>query len=49
MDLSRFDAVPLIVFIATKEMNYGTETDGRIPPRCGAYSADERAGAETGG
>ena len=22
--LSRFDAVPLIVFIATKEMNYGT-------------------------
>ena len=31
LDLSRFDAAPLIAFIATKEMNYGTETDGRIP------------------
>ena len=31
MDLSRFDAAPLIAFPATKEMNYGTETDGRIP------------------
>lgn len=31
MDLSRFDAAPLIAFTATKEMNYGTETDGRIP------------------
>ena len=30
MDLSRFDAAPLIAFTATKEMNYGTETDGRI-------------------
>ena len=27
MDLSRFDAAPLIAFTATKEMNYGTETD----------------------
>ncbi|MEM7602955.1 MAG: UvrD-helicase domain-containing protein [Verrucomicrobiota bacterium] len=31
VDLSRFDAAPLIAFIATKETNYGTETDGRIP------------------
>ncbi len=30
-DLSRFDAAPLIAFIATKETNYGTETNGRIP------------------
>jgi hypothetical protein len=30
MDLSRFDAARLIAFTATKEMNYGTETDGRI-------------------
>jgi len=28
MDLSRFDAAPLIAFIATKETDYGTETDG---------------------
>ena len=28
LDLSRFDAAPLIAFTATKEMNYGTETDG---------------------
>lgn len=27
VDLSRFDAAPLIAFSATKEMNYGTETD----------------------
>jgi 1-acyl-sn-glycerol-3-phosphate acyltransferase len=31
MDLSRFDAAPLIAFIAAKETNYGNETDGRIP------------------
>ena len=31
MDLSRFDAAPLIAFTATKETDYGTETDGRIP------------------
>ncbi|WP_272010402.1 hypothetical protein [Roseovarius sp. ZX-A-9] len=31
MDLSRFDAAPLIAFIAARETNYGTETDGRIP------------------
>ena len=31
LDLSRFDAAPLIAFIATKETNYGNETDGRIP------------------
>jgi len=37
LDLSRFDAAPLIAFTATKEIDYGTETDGRIPQRCGAY------------
>lgn len=31
VDVSRFDAAPLIAFIAAKEMNYGIETDGRIP------------------
>ncbi|SLN64961.1 hypothetical protein PSJ8397_03404 [Pseudooctadecabacter jejudonensis] len=31
LDLSRFDAAPLIAFTAIKETNYGTETDGRIP------------------
>lgn len=31
LDLSRFDAAPLIAFTATKETDYGTETDGRIP------------------
>ena len=31
LDLSRFDAAPLIAFTAAKEMNNGTETDGRIP------------------
>ncbi|PYG25655.1 hypothetical protein C8N36_12742, partial [Pelagimonas varians] len=36
MDLSRFDAAPLIAFTATKETDYGTETYGRISPRCGA-------------
>ncbi|MFT6913376.1 MAG: hypothetical protein ACJAQW_001986, partial [Paracoccaceae bacterium] len=40
MDLSRFDAAPLIAFTATKEMNYGTETDGRIPQGCGGYCTD---------
>jgi len=28
MDLPQFDAARLIAFPATKEMNYGTETDG---------------------
>jgi hypothetical protein len=28
VDLSRFDAAPLIAFTATKETDYGTETDG---------------------
>jgi hypothetical protein len=28
VDLSRFDAAPLIAFIAAKETDYGTETDG---------------------
>lgn len=33
LDLSRFDAAPLIAFTATQEMNDWTETDGRISPR----------------
>ena len=49
LDLSRFDAAPLIAFTATKETDYGTETDGRIPPRCGAYCADQWADAQAGG
>jgi hypothetical protein len=43
MDLSRFDAAPLIAFTATKEIDYGTETDGRIPQGCGAYRTDQWA------
>ena len=31
LDMSRFDATPLIAFIAAKETDYGNETDGRIP------------------
>ena len=31
LDVLRSDAAPLIAFIATKETNYGTEMDGRIP------------------
>ncbi|MGR3628626.1 MAG: hypothetical protein ACU0BP_05070, partial [Sulfitobacter sp.] len=46
VDLSRFDAAPLIAFTAPKETDYGTETDGRIPPRCGAYRTDEWADAQ---
>jgi hypothetical protein len=30
MDLSRFDAAPLIAFTATKETDYGTATNRRI-------------------
>jgi hypothetical protein len=30
LDLSRFDAAPLIAFTATKETDYGTETNRRI-------------------
>jgi len=45
VDLSRFDAAPLIAFTATKEIDYGTETDGRIPPRCGADRTDQWANA----
>ena len=30
MDLSRFDAAPLIVFTATKKTDYGTATSRRI-------------------
>jgi len=45
MDLSRFDAAPLIAFTATKEIDYWTETDGRIPPGCVAYRIDKWADA----
>jgi len=31
VDVSRFDAAPLIAFIAAKETNYGNKTDRRIP------------------
>ena len=30
LDLSRFNAAPLIAFTATKETDYGTETNRRI-------------------
>jgi hypothetical protein len=45
MDLSLFDAALLIAFTATKETNYGTETDGRTLARCGAHRADQWARA----
>jgi len=45
MDLTRFDAAPLIAFTARKEINYGTETDGRIPLGCGSDRADQWANA----
>ncbi|MDG1421154.1 MAG: ankyrin repeat domain-containing protein [Tateyamaria sp.] len=49
LDLSRFDAAPLIAFTVTKETDYGIETDGGIPPRCGGYCADQWAYPQTGG
>jgi AcrR family transcriptional regulator len=49
LDLSRFDAAPLIAFIATKEMNYGTETDGRISQGRGADRVEQWADAQAGG
>jgi hypothetical protein len=49
LDLSRFDAAPLIAFTATKETDYGTETDERIPQGCGAYRADQWADTQTCG
>lgn len=30
VELSRLDTAPLIALTATKEIDYGTETDGRI-------------------
>ena len=30
LDVSRFDAAPLIAFTATKETDYGAETNGRV-------------------
>ena len=44
LHLSRFDAAPLIAFPAPKETDYGTGTDGRIPPRCADQWADAEAG-----
>jgi len=41
MDPSRFDAAPLIAFITSKEMDYGTETDRLISQGCGADCVDE--------
>ena len=49
LDLSRFDAAPLIAFTVTKETDYGTETDGRIPPRCSTHRVNQWVDAETGG
>ena len=43
LDLSRFDAAPLIAFTVTKETDYWTETDGGIPPRGSADCTDQRA------
>ena len=45
LELSRFDAVLLRAFTATKETDYGTETDGRIPPGYGAYRTNQWANA----
>ncbi|WP_339822044.1 hypothetical protein [Sulfitobacter dubius] len=41
LDLSRFDAAPLIAFTAPKETDYGTEADGRISQGCGAHRTDQ--------
>jgi putative transposase len=48
VDLSRFDTAPLIAFTATKEIDYGTKTDVRIPPRCGAHRTDQWADTQAG-
>lgn len=49
LDLSRSDAAPLIAFTALKETDDGTETDGWLPPKCGAHRADKWAFAQSGG
>jgi len=49
LDLSGFYAAPLIAFTAAKETDSGTETDGRIPPECGADRADQWADAQASG
>ena len=49
LDLSRFDAAPLIALSVTKETDYRIETDGRIPPRCSADCTVQRAYPQTGG
>jgi len=36
VDVSRFDAVPLIAFIAAKVTDYRNETNGRVPGWCGS-------------
>lgn len=49
LDLSQYDAAPLMAFTATKEMDYGTETDGRIPQGRGADRVEQWAEAQAGG
>jgi hypothetical protein len=45
VDLSRFDAAPLIAFTAIKETDYGTWKNGRIPQGCGTDRVDQRTDA----
>jgi hypothetical protein len=49
LDLSRFDASPLIAFTATKETDYRTETNGRIWQGCGAHRVDQWINAQASG
>jgi hypothetical protein len=49
LDLSRFGAAPLIAYYATKEMNYETNTDERIPQGCSAHCTDQQAYAQASG
>jgi hypothetical protein len=42
VDLSRYDAAPLIAFTATKETDYGTETDGRISANLSQWELQDR-------
>jgi len=39
LDLSRFDAAPLIAVTATRETNYGIEPGGENSTGCSVYSA----------
>jgi hypothetical protein len=49
LDLSRFDAAPLIAFTATKEIDYEIETDGCIATRCGVDRTGQRAYTQASG